>query len=487
MTSDYSEVRQYWRGVTSTLGQRGLLRQFRQTADGGKEPVLPCTHYLVQPDYVAFVLDMFRLAGVSREQWLDADMWAQLRATLQGRRCFVADGAGLAVVVARNPDAERIRLPARLVLTPDLVPDGDYTATLGQSVGGPVILNLAEGERAILFGGSTGTGKTRTIISLVLQVAQKCGPDKLALAVVDLKRLDFVALDGLLHLVRPVATSESDAEALVAWCVQEMERRQVVMQAANVTRWDRMGAARFPLLVVVVDEVADFAGGDVMADLVKLARKGRASGVSLILATQRPDAQVLSRQVKANVTARVAFRVTDNTESRIILDRTGAEKLRRRGLALTNVGGTWRKVQCAFVPDDATGDWCEVAPTGPVLSEVEVSLVRYAVQELDGAFVVNRLYDAHKADISKYKLTNLARTWETRGWLTSETRTDEGHKVGRLVTPELASLTLDAPERGIVASVTMRGMGARTVTRLTEDRDVACDVDLPPFLAHRGR
>ena len=399
-----------------------------------------------------------------------------MRAALQGRRCFVADSAGLALVVAREPGTRAKRLPTSIVMTPDRTPPGDYTALLGTAAGGDVVLDLAKDARALLVGGTTGSGKSRSIISLILQLAHKNGPDRLALAMVDLKRLDFTALDALPHLVRPTATTEAEAGDLVEWCVQEMERRQAVMQAAMVTRWDPLPEGdRFPLLLVVVDECADFADSGVMADLVKLARKGRASGVSLILATQRPDAQVLSRQVKANLTARVAFRVTDSTESRIILDRTGAERIKRTGLTLTNAGGKWRKVQAAYVPDEAVGEWVTVTPSaGPVLSDVERALVAYAVEELNGAFTVGRLYEAHVDDISKRKLTELARVWQHRGWLSKPMSvTDPRYVTDELV--KLAGCTPGAQNGDTVIRVTRGDTGRKTVIRAPRNGDTSGD------------
>ncbi|MDY7077327.1 MAG: FtsK/SpoIIIE domain-containing protein, partial [Chloroflexota bacterium] len=396
MIAQHSETTTYWQGIIGTLVQRGLLTQRK---DGRK--VIPRSAVaIVTPEYVAFVLDMQRLAGIPREKWLDPQLWAQTRAALQGRRVFVADSAGLAMVVARNPESpQRQRLPTKLVMTPDLLPEGDYTVLLGRSTDGDVVLDVAEGERAILVGGTTGSGKTRTLVSLVLQLTSKFGPDELSLALVDLKRLDFPPLDGLPHLISPVATTEKEAVELVRWCVQEMQHRQTLMREALVTRWDRMPEGeRFPLLLLVVDEIADFAKSSVMGDLVELARKSRASGIALIAATQRPDAQVLSRQVKANLSTRIAFRVTDHTESGIILDRTGAEKIKRVGLCLTNAGGQWRKVQTAYVPEEAVGDWLPPTPVNvpaPRLSDTERALVCYALDELGGAFTINRLYEAH--------------------------------------------------------------------------------------------
>ncbi|MCP4541472.1 MAG: hypothetical protein GY832_30445, partial [Chloroflexi bacterium] len=208
----------------------------------------------------------------------------------------------------------------------------------------------------------------------------------------------------------------------------------------------------------VVDEVADFASSSVMSILVELARKSRASGIALIAATQRPDAGVLSRQVKANLTTRIAFRVTDHTESSIILDRTGAEKINRVGMCLTNAGGKWRKVQAAYVPEEAVGDWVPVIPAtnsifAPKLSDTERALVLYALDKLGGAFTINKLYEAHNDRMSKHAMTKLAQAWEHRGWLNTS---GEGYNAPRMVTPDLAALALGTKKRDSVTDVTDR-------------------------------
>ncbi|MBN1955855.1 MAG: DNA translocase FtsK [Anaerolineae bacterium] len=454
----HTEVVTYWRGIIGTLVQRGELRQ---RTDGQK--VLPQAVAVVEPQRVTFVLDMLRLGGVARETWLDPALHRQIRAALQGRRTFVADSAGLALVVAREPGAGNRRLPAKVTIAPDdLVAEGEYTVLLGDAKTGRLPLDLAGNERAMLVAGTSGSGKSGTIRSIVLQATAKCQPSRLQLALVDLKRLDFVALNALPHLVRSVATEVADAEALIGWCVQEMERRQVVMAAARVTRWDSMPQeTRFPLLLLVVDECADFAGSRAVGDLVQLARKGRASGISLILATQRPDSEVLSRQIKANVPTRIAFRCTDATESRIILDRSGAEKLTRPGLALTNVDGTWRKVQCAFIPDEALGEWVALGGViGPALGKVEVSLVRHALEHLDGAFTINPLYEAFQGRISRRQIVNLAQRWEMRGWLTAPAHATDP----RRVTPELEALALGAKNGNAVTGGTGDHREAGVVT-----------------------
>jgi hypothetical protein len=473
MTAEYTEVATYWRATVGTLAQRGLLRQ---RVDGQK--VIPQAVAIVEPARCVFVLDMLRLGGVAREDWLNSVLWAQIRAALQGRRVIVADGGGLAVVIARQPgEPQRKRLPRRVELTPDVIPQGDYTAVLGESKSGPVVLDLAGAERALLVGGTSGSGKTSAIKSIVLQLARKNDPDRLALAIVDLKRLDFTALSELPHLARPVATTEAEAFDLVAWAVQEMQRRQIVMQAAHVTRWDKLPEGdRFPLLLVVVDEAADFAKSDVMGALVELARKGRASGISLIMATQRPDSKVISPQVKANLPARVAFQTTTALESRVILDRNGAEKLGRVGQCLTNAGGQWRKVQAAFVPDDDLTAWVD-APSEAALDDTEAALVRFALDELGGCFTINALADAFKGEVSRRQLLKLGKAWELRGWLTSPDDVTEA----RQVTDELEALARGNGRGNASGAVVPRGISGNVVS----ENGQGGGVELPAFLAKR--
>jgi hypothetical protein len=181
--------------------------------------------------------------------------------------------------------------------------------------------------------------------------------------------------------------------------------------------------------------------------LTQIARKGRAQGISLVVGTQYPTKRVIHPQVKANLRTAVAFQTTTGTESRVIINRNGAEHLRHPGRCLTFLDGRWREVQTFFVdegtPEALTG--LAEAKSDPVLPPLHVELVRYAVEELEGAFIINRLYGAFKGRISKRRLTQLAHHWELRGWLTEPTRDDNGHKQGRLVTDELSSLCTPPP------------------------------------------
>jgi DNA segregation ATPase FtsK/SpoIIIE-like protein len=170
--------------------------------------------------------------------------------------------------------------------------------------------------------------------------------------------------------------------------------------------------------------------------------------VSIIVGTQYPTSRVISPQLKANLTKRIAFRTSTRTESQVILDRNGAEALGRPGLALTYIGQRWREVQVLRAGDEAFTELVSVDEEnelGPALSDVEVALVRYAVEELDGAFTVNRLYDALGDEISRRQINYRAKDWERRGWLTPPQRDESGHPIGRQVTPELKNLAGIAP------------------------------------------
>jgi hypothetical protein len=437
-----SEVVGYWGALVATLNQRGLLRDRPQ--QGGK--VLPEADALLLPDRCVFALDMQRLGGVSRERWLDTDLWAQWQAALQGRRCFVSDGGGLAICVAREPGRHVKRLPAMVPLDLENLPERPYTVTLGQSRRRPVTLDLAGKNRAVLIGGTSGSGKTNLMQSVILQLAAKHDPSEIQFAIVDTKEVDFgPTFARLPHLFAPIAHDLEDAAQLIEAVEGERLRRQAVMATAGVSDWRR--ADGLGLLVLVVDEAADFARAPAMSTLVEVARKGRAMGISLVLATQSPSAKVISPQVRANLPTAIAFQTRTDIESRVILGKSGAEDLNRPGLALT-FADRWERVQTLRVDLEAAGD--VAPPPRPALKEIERRLVRYAVNHLDGCFTIGTLYDAFKGDVSKRALTALAQRWEARGWLTTPAHATDPRRVTddlRALCPALARGSGDRGDR----------------------------------------
>ena len=429
------EVVEYWRAILGTLKQRNLLKQRPQA--GGY--VVPQALAILDKDRAYFVMDMLRLGGIARERWLDRDLWHQWRAALSGRRVCVADGYGLVIVVGRTPGLPNAkRLPAMIPLTLECIPDGLYTVTLGQSKRGPVVLDLAGSERAILCGGAPGGGKSNLMQSIILQLCAKHGPGELKVAIVDTKEVDFgPTFERLPHLLMPVAHTMDAATALIGAIEQERQRRQAVMASEGVNHWRKL-AEPFPLLLTTIDEAADFAKTAAMEILVESARKGRAMGCSFIVGTQLPSAKVIDPQVRAALETAIAFRCRTHLESQAIIGTGGAEKLDRPGLALAYLRGKWVTAQTLLVDDDSGGDLADTVavPLAPALEPVEVELVTFALEDLGGRFIINRLAEQFAGQVSRRQIVKLAKRWELRGWLTTPAHATDA----RRITEELAGL-----------------------------------------------
>jgi len=452
MDPQTGELATYWRGILGTLAQRGLLHD--RPRQGGT--VVPEADGYLFLDRAVYVLDMQRLAGISREKWLDVALWAQMRAALQGRRVFVSDGGGLAVCVARQPGTHVKRLPRVIPLTPEEIPPQAYHVNLGYTRRGAVILDLAGLHRAILTGGASGSGKTNMLQSFVLQLASKHSPAECKIAVVDLKEVDFSGpFDRLPHLFDRIAHDVAEAGRLIEGVEQERLRRQALMARANVADWRYYNAhpldgEPLPLVYLICDEAADLKGTPAMDTLITLARKGRAFGISLSVGTQSPTSDVVHAQVRANLDTPIAYKTRTHIESQVILGRKGAETLERPGQALAYLGGKWETIQTLRVTHDAdTGEVgglvdLVTAPPPPALDDLEAGLVAYAVDDLDGCFIIGRLYERFTGQISKRRLATLAQQWQARGWLTAPAHATDP----RRVTPELLSLCPPSPSPG---------------------------------------
>jgi DNA segregation ATPase FtsK/SpoIIIE-like protein len=428
MDPQTSEIVVYWRAIVGTLHQRGLLRE--RPRQGGR--VIPEADAYLFVDRAVFVLDMQRLGGISREAWLDEALWKQWRAALQGRRVFVSDGGGLAICVGRKPGARARRLPAMIKLAAEHLSRKPYCVTMGLTKRGQwIVLDLAGEHRAILVGGTSGSGKTNLMQSVILQLAAKHGPEEVRLAIVDTKEVDFGGDYGRLpHLFKPIARSLDEAARLVEAVEVERLRRQAVMARAGVADWRELDG-ELPLLLLMVDEAADFARTVTKDTIVQAARKGRGMGVSLLIGTQVPSAKVIDAQIKGNLNTRIALQCATYQESLAVLGRRGAEDLSRPGLALTFIKGQWERVQTLRVTQRMVQTLVErvSAPPQPVLGELAEAMVRYALEELGGAFIIGRMYERFRGQISKRRLTTLAQQWEARGWLTEPRHATDGRRV----------------------------------------------------------
>ncbi len=263
------------------------------------------------------------------------------------------------------------------------------TLALGKDIGGaPVVVDLARMPH-LLIAGTTGSGKSVAINAMVLSLLYKSTAEQVRLIMVDPKMLELSVYEGIPHLLAPVVTDMRQAANALRWCVAEMERRYQLMAALGVRNLgglnrkirdaeaagkplaDPLVDALFrsgkyqgeipclqpvPLIVVIVDELADLmmvVGKKVEELIARLAQKARASGIHLVLATQRPSVDVITGLIKANIPARIAFQVSAKVDSRTILDRSGAESLLGHGDMLYMPPGTAlpMRVHGAFVSD----------------------------------------------------------------------------------------------------------------------------------------
>jgi S-DNA-T family DNA segregation ATPase FtsK/SpoIIIE len=209
---------------------------------------------------------------------------------------------------------------------------------LGKDITGRSIIKDLAKIPHLLVAGATGTGKSVGVNSIITGLLYTKTPDEVKFIMVDPKMVELSLYNGLPHLLNPVITDMELVSNALQWCIEEMNRRYRVLKQAKVkkiTEYNKkLGYSAMPYIVVIIDEMADLmltVGTDVESKIQRLAQMGRAVGLHLILATQRPTVQVITGLIKANVPGRVAFAVATAMESRIILDQTGAETLLGNG------------------------------------------------------------------------------------------------------------------------------------------------------------
>jgi S-DNA-T family DNA segregation ATPase FtsK/SpoIIIE len=243
-------------------------------------------------------------------------------------------------------------------------PASPLSVWLGKDISGAAVWTDLARMPHILIAGTTGSGKSGCINTMLCSILLRATPDELRMILVDPKRVELGLYESIPHLLTPVVSSPKTAAAVLANVLTEMERRYERMSAArarNLGELNRVlsgrGEPSVPNLLIVIDELADLmmiSPQDVEDAVIRLAQKSRAVGIHLVLATQRPSVDVITGMIKANVPSRIAFAVSSQTDSRVILDQSGAESLLGQGDMLFKPLGTSRlqRIQGAYVSEE---------------------------------------------------------------------------------------------------------------------------------------
>lgn len=359
---------------------------------------------------------------------------------------------GLVIAIELAPAQQAMRLPARADLDLGKRPKGELMAPIGESKIGPIWRPLPAIGHALITG-TTGSGKSTWLHSAIAGLVTGAGPNKLRLVLVDPKRSELAPWANIPHRLGDIAYTVEQATQLMGDLVDEVDRRGEVLAGAGVrdiAGYNSQSPKPLPYILCIVDEALDLAltagaRSELAGHLKTISMRGRSTGVYLWLATQHAAAVTgLPRVVAVNLTTRLVFRVADGTAAHTA-GCPGAQDLppNRPGRMLAKLAAKPIEVQGYVLRDGVlkaiartvSGQSPNVT-TGPVLSEGEIALVRYAMERLGGAFIVNKLAAAGLDGWTKYKVDRLALVWERRGWLTRP-----AHRADpRRVTPELAAL-----------------------------------------------
>jgi DNA segregation ATPase FtsK/SpoIIIE, S-DNA-T family len=260
-------------------------------------------------------------------------------------------------------------LAPNIVTLGDIYDDLPATASplavwLGKDISGTAVWADLARMPHILIAGTTGSGKSGCINTILTSILLRSNPDEVRLILIDPKRIELNHYESIPHLLTPVVSSPKEASAVLTNVVAEMERRYERLSQVRARSlpeanraFRRRGEDEMPYLLVVIDELADLmmVSPQAVEDaVIRLAQKSRAVGIHLVLATQRPSVDVITGMIKANVPSRVAFAVSSQTDSRVILDQAGAESLLGQGDMLFRPLGTSRlqRVQGAYVTEE---------------------------------------------------------------------------------------------------------------------------------------
>ncbi len=284
--------------------------------------------------------------------------------------------SGVRIAPVPDKSAVGIEIPNKVketVFFRELVDTAEFKKTfnkkletvLGKDISGNTVTCNVSKMPHLLIAGTTGSGKSVCVNSIIMSILMKSTPDDVRLIMVDPKQVEFMMYNGIPHLLIPVVTDPKKAAGALAWAVTEMEKRYTLFSENNVRNIDGYNdiaknddeMQRMPHVVIFIDELADLmmaSPKDVENSIVRLAQKARAAGMHLVIATQKPTVQVVTGLIKGNIPSRIALLVASQIDSRVILDEGGAEKLLGNGDMLYMPVGSPKpiRLQGCYVSDD---------------------------------------------------------------------------------------------------------------------------------------
>ena len=285
--------------------------------------------------------------------------------------------SGVRIAPVPDKSAVGIEIPNKvkdMVFFRELVDTAEFKHTfdkkldtvLGKDISGNTVRCNVSKMPHLLIAGTTGSGKSVCVNSIIMSILMKSTPDDVRLIMVDPKQVEFMMYNGIPHLLIPVVTDPKKAAGALAWAVTEMENRYTLFSENNVRNIDgynelvennHLELKKMPRIVIFIDELADLmmaSPKDVEDSIVRLAQKARAAGMHLVIATQKPTVQVVTGLIKGNIPSRIALMVASQVDSRVILDASGAEKLLGNGDMLYMPVGSPKpiRLQGCYVSDD---------------------------------------------------------------------------------------------------------------------------------------
>jgi S-DNA-T family DNA segregation ATPase FtsK/SpoIIIE len=291
------------------------------------------------PAVTQYALEIKPGTKLSRITTLSNDLALALAAPT-GQIRIEAPIPGRSLIGVEVPNRSLEFVPLKKMLTAKKMKEAKHklTVALGLDVSGrPVIADLARMPH-VLIAGATGSGKTCSLNSFIAAILFRATPEEVKFILIDPKRVELVQYNGISHLLTPVITDFERVISALKWSIAEMDRRYKLFaktSTRNIDAYNELsGFQALPYIIIIIDELADiilFAPAEVEDTITRIAQMARATGIHLVISTQRPSVDVLTGLIKANIPCRIAFNVTSAVDSRVILDMTGAEKLLGRG------------------------------------------------------------------------------------------------------------------------------------------------------------